>query len=91
MSNPCFELWLLLHHQDCTAPLCDPRAVLRQLTKQVPGCQKNGLRFNDFEAGVLDALRRAERLDPTACNHGCDPSSGVWKLMCLIMEGGQLP
>ena len=27
VSNPCFELWLLLHHQDCEAPLCDARAV----------------------------------------------------------------
>ncbi|MGH3983670.1 MAG: RloB family protein [Pseudonocardiaceae bacterium] len=91
VSNPCFELWLLLHHQDCTAPLCDAKAVLRQLTKQVPGYQKNGLRFTDTEVGVPDALRRAERLDPTGCDHGCDPSSGVWKLVRLIVEGGQLP
>jgi hypothetical protein len=91
VSNPCFELWLLLHHQDCTAPLCDAKAVLRQLAKQIPGYQKNGLRFTDFEAGVTDALRRAKRLDPTGCNHRCDPSSGVWKLVQLIMEGGQLP
>ncbi|MGH3936853.1 MAG: RloB family protein [Pseudonocardiaceae bacterium] len=76
VSNPCFELWLLLHHQACAAPLCDAKTVLRQLAKQVPGYQKNGLRFADFEAGVADALRRAERLDPTGCNHGCDPSSG---------------
>jgi hypothetical protein len=40
---------------------------------------------------VTDALRRAKRLDPTGCNHRCDPSSGVWKLVQLIMEGGQLP
>lgn len=91
VSNPCFELWLLLHHQDCTAPLCGAKAVLRQLTKQVPGYQKNGLRFADFEPGLADALRRAERLDPTGCNHGCDPSTGVWKLVSLIIEGGQLP
>ncbi len=76
VSNPCFELWLLLHHQDCMALLCDAKAVLRQLTKQVPGYQKNGLRFADFEAGVMDALRRAECLDPTGCDYGRDPSSG---------------
>lgn len=91
VSNPCFELWLLLHHQDCAAPLCDTKAVLRQLAKQVPGYQKNGLRFSDFKEGVMDALRRAERLDPTGCDHGCDPSSGVWKLVFLIMEGRQIP
>ncbi len=91
VSTPCFEVWLLLHHQDCTAPLCDAKAVQRQLTKQVPGYQKNGLRFPDFKAGVLDALRRAERLDPTGRAHRCDPSSGVWKLVFLIMEGRQIP
>lgn len=86
VSTPCFEVWLLLHHQDCTAPLCDATAVRRQLTKQVPGYQKNCLRFPDFKAGVMDALRRAERLDPTGCDHRCDPSSGVWMLVCRIMD-----
>jgi hypothetical protein len=91
VSNPCFELWLLLHHQDCTAPLCDAKAVLRQLTKRLPGYQKNGLRFNDFQPGVMDALRRAESLDPTGCNYRCDPSSGVWVLVYRIMKGRQIP
>ncbi|MGH3935680.1 MAG: RloB family protein [Pseudonocardiaceae bacterium] len=26
VSNPCFELWLLLHHQACAAPLCDAKS-----------------------------------------------------------------
>lgn len=91
VSNPCFELWLWLHHQDCTAPLCEARAVMRQLIRHVPGYQKNGLRFVDFEAGVLDAVCRAEHLDPTGCGHKCDPSSGVWRLVRRIMEGSRLP
>lgn len=88
VSNPCFELWLLLHHQDCAAPLCDARAALRQLTRRVPGYQKNDLRFEDFKSGVMDALQRAERLDPTGCDHGCNPSSGVWKLVRIMKDGG---
>lgn len=90
VSNPCFELWLL-HHQDCTAPLCDAKAVLRQMIRWIPGYQKNGLRFADFELGVMDALRRAECLDPTGCDYARDPSSGVWKLVRLIMGDGQIP
>lgn len=90
VSNPCFELWLLLHHQECAAALCDATAVLRQLKKHVLGYQKNGLRFADFEAGVMDAVRRAECLDPTGGDHGRDPSSGVWRLVRLMMEGGQI-
>ncbi len=46
--------------------------------------------FADFEAGVTDALRCAERLDPTGCDHGRDPSTGVWRLVRRIMEGGQI-
>lgn len=68
LSNPCFGLWSLLHHQDCTAPLRDAKAVLCQLTWQVPGYQKNSLRFAGFEAGVSKALLRAQRLDPTGCD-----------------------
>jgi hypothetical protein len=45
VSNPCFELWLLLHHQDCAAPFCDAKAVMCQLIRRVPGYQKNALRF----------------------------------------------
>ncbi len=90
VSNPCFELWLLLHHQDCTAPFCGAKSVLRQLTKQVPEYRKNGLRFADFGSGLMDAVRRAECLDPTGCDHGRDPSSGVWRLVRLIIEGGQI-
>lgn len=90
VSNPCFELWLLLHHQDHTAHLCDAKAVLRQLTLRVPGYQKNGLRFIDFEAGLPDAICRAERLDPTGNGHGRNPSSGVWQLVRLMVEGSRL-
>jgi hypothetical protein len=86
VSNPCFELWLLLHHRDYSAPLCDARAALRQLKRRLPQYRKNDLRFEDFESGVLDALRRAASLDPTGSNYGCDPSSGVWKLVQLMTD-----
>lgn len=91
VSNPCFELWLLLHHQDCAASLCHAKAVLRQLIRHVPEYQKNSLRFADFEAGIPAALRRAQCLDPTGRDHGHDPSSGVWRLVRLMGEGGQSP
>ncbi|HEU0086394.1 MAG TPA: hypothetical protein VFQ77_01855 [Pseudonocardiaceae bacterium] len=65
--------------------------MLRQLTRRVPRYQKNGLRSADFEAGVRDAVQRAERLDPTGIDHGRDPSSGVWRLVRRMEEGGRLP
>ncbi|MCA1704207.1 MAG: RloB family protein [Actinobacteria bacterium] len=91
VSNPCFELWLLLHHRDHSAHLGDADAVIRQLTQYVPGYQKNTLRFADFESGVLEAVQRAERLAPPGCDHGGNPSSGVWRLACLIVDGHRVP
>ncbi|MGH3972019.1 MAG: RloB family protein [Pseudonocardiaceae bacterium] len=90
VSNPCFELWLLLHHRKCTAPLCDEKHARHQLRKYVPEYKKNDLRFERFKRGVADAIQRAECLDPTGRNYGRDPSSGVWKLVLLIMNG-QIP
>ncbi|MGH3814317.1 MAG: RloB family protein [Pseudonocardiaceae bacterium] len=90
VSNPCFELWLLLHHRDHTAHLGDANAVIRQLTQHVLGYQKNNLRFADFEPGVTKAVHRAEHLDPTGCDHDRNPSSGVWRLVRLMMDGGRV-
>ena len=91
VSNPCFELWLLLHHEDCTAELGDAKSVLRRLARKVPAYQKNELRFADFEKGVHDAVRRAERLDPSGRDHRRDPSSGVWRLVLQMIEAKQIP
>src|SRR5262249_19864713 len=35
VSNPCFEFWLLLHHDDCRAVLADCTAAHRRLQKHV--------------------------------------------------------
>jgi hypothetical protein len=91
VSNPCFELWLLLHHDDCTAEMGDAKRVLQRLARKVPGYQKNELRFADFEKGVNDAVRRAERLDPSGLDHRRDPSSGVWRLVLQMIEAGKIP
>lgn len=66
VSNPCFELWLLLHHID--APLgsaldkCDD--VGNELKRVCGGYNKSQLRQNDFPfESVPDAIRRARQLE----------------------------
>ena len=89
VSNPCFELWLLLHHEDCRAHLSGYSAVLAKLRKHVPDYDKSRLAFSDFSHGVVDAVSRAIRLDPTAAQYAKNPSTSVWRLVEMITGGGR--
>jgi hypothetical protein len=90
VSNPCFELWLLLHFSDQTAHLSTKQARDR-LRKHLPGYDKH-IRFDDVSAGYADAMRRAQALDvrhAAACSHGANPSTGVHRLAERIREFGK--
>ena len=87
VSNPCFELWLLLHHAHCRAYCADCSEVTRRLVKHVPGYDKARLDFSRFAAGVGDAVKRARDLDPTGTEHRRNPSTNVWQLVERILEG----
>nr|WP_285744392.1 RloB family protein [Lentzea sp. NBRC 105346] len=75
VSNPCFEVWLLLHHVDHKAFVKDGKAACALLGKHVPGYDKK-LDFAVFEAGVEAAVERAKALDEPG-----NPSTGVWRLV----------
>ncbi|HZM78073.1 MAG TPA: RloB family protein [Candidatus Limnocylindrales bacterium] len=77
VSNPCFEYWLLLHHDDCGAPFLRCDEVSLRLPKVVGGYDKRRLRFSDFMNGLEDAVKRAKQRDPTGRDHAANPSSGV--------------
>jgi RloB-like protein len=84
VSNPCFELWLLLHHENCGASLT-ASDVNRRLRRHVPRYDKRKLVFAHFAAGVDDAVERGRRLDAGTAV-GPNPSSGVWLLVDTIMK-----
>lgn len=86
ISNPCFEIWLLLHHADCSAYCAGYPDVERRLKKQVPTYDKANLDFTAFEPGIGEAINRARRLDPTGSDHQRNPSTNVWQLVEKIME-----
>ena len=89
ISNPCFELWLVLHLADQTAYVerhtIQHRA--RQLGlvdgKSIPDSERCRL-FDGYE----DAKRRAQALDimhgRDGRDPGANPSSGVWRLIDSI-------
>ena len=63
ISNPCFELWGILHYQECDAPL-DRHECQRKLGELCPGySNKKGKIFDDpevIESKYQDAVGRAE-------------------------------
>jgi len=85
ISNPCFELWLLLHHADCGSHCAGCADASRRLKKHVPLYDKAHLDFARFADGVQDAIKRAKQLDPTGEDWRHNPSSGVWRLVEQIV------
>lgn len=92
VSNPCFELWLVLHQQDQTAHI-DRKAVQR--LAQELGLIK-GKRIDDSSFDLLlekyeDARRRAKGLDRrhkgNLSSPWSNPSTGVWRLVDSIRDG----
>lgn len=92
-SDPCLELWFLLHFQDQTAGL--HRHEVQRLARKYLGCDKNltvdGLRLLAEETRFAAAKDRAVKLDAKHQGDGSparsNPSSSVWTLMELIRNG----
>jgi hypothetical protein len=85
VSVPCFEFWLLLHHEDCGRPFPNAKAVERQLRRHVLPYDKTRIRFDKFKDGLPDAIKRARALHD-GDGLGPNPSSGVWRLVETIMK-----
>lgn len=64
MSNPCFELWAILHYELLDAP-SSRRECQRRLAELCPSYGRSGKRFEDEDAirnSYDDAVRRARTL-----------------------------
>jgi hypothetical protein len=85
ISNPCFELWLLLHFRE--SPGMQPRETIgKLLSSHVPGYDK-GVEYTTFSEGYRQAVERAKRLDnlaESASDSGRNPTTGVYKLTEII-------
>lgn len=81
VSNPCFELWLILHHGAHTSYAGTYRKLLPHLTKHLPHYDKARLDFRDFAEGWSEAVARARKLAPSGKEHEVNPATGVWTLV----------
>ncbi|MEO6195139.1 MAG: RloB family protein [Thermoanaerobaculia bacterium] len=90
VSNPCFELWALLHFQDQTAHL-ERDEARRRLKEHIRGYGK-ALPFQRLHPTYSEAVQRAQNLDrrrEEAQDSGGNPSTGVYQLTEIIREGGR--
>jgi len=83
VSNPCVELWLLLHFRD--SPGARHRDDLFKMLRDshMPGYDK-GLEFDDLVEGIDAASKRARRLDSDAESMeepGRNPTTGFYRLI----------
>jgi hypothetical protein len=91
VSNPCFELWLVLHFADCDAWLDNDQA--RRRRRQHDGKLDKGLDPARYMPNRHVAGARAVRLerrhvkDGTASPHD-NPSSGMHRLISSVEPAG---
>jgi hypothetical protein len=85
VSNPCFELWAVLHFVDQRAHI--ERGKLRaELKKHLPAYDKE-LDFATVHVGYDDAIQRAQSLDKSAAQTGRpggNPTTGIYLLTEMI-------
>ena len=81
VSNPCFELWLLLHFEQHTAHLSGYDSLRPRLGKHLVDYDKSQPKLALLRDRVDDAVRRARELEPTGGAFEVNPSTGVWRLV----------
>lgn len=79
VSDPCFELWLVLHFADHRGHIDSGKAACKLLAKHLPGYDKK-LDYAAFDDRVEVAIKRAKEL-PAG-----NPSTDVWRLVEVLLR-----
>ncbi|MFD0747576.1 RloB family protein [Phytohabitans flavus] len=87
VSNPCFELWLVLHFRDCRAWLDNDAA--RRLRRACDGQVDKGVAGGSYMMGRHLAVERAAVLDRMHMRNAVmfphdNPSSGMHRLVTAV-------
>lgn len=88
LSNPCIELWFILHFADQAAHI--ERGDAQRLSRELLGCEKvlTGAALATLTTGYAEAKRRAQELDRKHVGDGSppysNPSSNMWHLIDRI-------
>ena len=95
LSNPCFEIWILLHFRLSTHSFGSNREVLNELINRWPKYQKNIESFEDIFDRLEIAIENSKKLNQFHEDKGSrlqtewrNPSTDVNKLVEIINESG---
>lgn len=91
VSNPCFELWLLLHVKEQTAHTSASTAqTLAKQLNLIDGKNLANAGLGTLTSSYDKAKRRALELDKmhqrNGSPQGSNPSSGVWKIVDRLLD-----
>ena len=91
-SNPCFELWILIHFKD-QYPFISCRKAYSSVKTYLPDYDKH-IDFSKVQGKVSDAVKRAENMESIARrngNHLDNPTTSVWQLVVKLCEESNVP
>lgn len=66
VSNPKFELWLLMHFEDASGAVT-PRQCLERLSRYLPDYAKGRIDIGKLKPGITAAIDRARQKDQPPC------------------------
>ncbi|MFH9573498.1 RloB family protein [Streptomyces sp. NPDC017454] len=91
LSNPCFELWLLLHFRDHRANITGYGQAKQHLTSHHPNYSKvaRDFDFGRYRAGWQAAVERARELARPGEEAKTNPSTGMWRLVREVVPEDQ--
>jgi hypothetical protein len=85
ISNPCFELWLYLHHADWTHGKVSSKMIETHLRKLLRGYTKTRLRIEQFTGSMETAVNRAASMDSEPDRRWpANPGTHVYKVVRAI-------
>ena len=91
VSNPCFELWLVLHERDHNSPVT--RFAIQKQCEQLrltDGKHISDSAYQQLKGKTQEAKKRAIELEKSHVSAGSDelanPSSSVWYLVDRLQE-----
>lgn len=90
-SNPCFELWYLLHFRYSTRVYSSSKEVIDELKRYIPDYKKNRCDFNILEPQTCKAIKNAKQLQAkvaeTSKNKNSiinNPNTDIYKIVEIV-------
>lgn len=93
LSNPCFELWYILHFEYSTAHMSANQVLQKLKRKYITDYQKNQSYFNQLKPHLSKAIENAQKLNnfheknlTPLFSTGSNPSTQVFNLVRQIID-----